>query len=316
MTRFREAFDLDDSAEAAARSFGDIDAETLIKDYWVTESLRALTDRYRDFFVFKGGTSLTKAIGCVDRFSEDLDILITGKPDDISFDTLMKNMAGIVEQATGLEAVLVRSTRNVKREVRYRYPTRHESLFTPEIVVEMGRRGGDLPAHLERAISPMIAETPGSAIDVDRYEDLRSFEVRVLHPARTLWEKVVLVHDDVASGAWRRHADPTRFARHYGDIGALLGLADVRLMLGDPAMRRAIDTDVRSVSGRWYGKPAPCPKGGYADSPAFNPVGEFEMFMTSSFNEAVERLWGPGRRPTLEGVLATVAASRTLFDPE
>lgn len=227
----------------------------------------------------------------------------------------MKSMAAAVEDATGLEAVSVWSTRNVKREVRYRYPTRHGELFTPEIIVEMGRRGGDLPTHLERTVAPLIAETPGSTVDIDRHEDLQSFPVRVLHPARTLWEKVVLVHDNVASGAWREHADPTRFARHYGDIGALLGLNDVQRTLDDPAMRRAIDADVRSISVRWYSEPEPCPKGGYAGSPAFNPDGEFGWFLESSFNEAVERLWGPGHRPTLAGVLATVAASKALLDP-
>ncbi|MFV9672718.1 MAG: nucleotidyl transferase AbiEii/AbiGii toxin family protein [Acidimicrobiia bacterium] len=315
MTRFRDEFDLDDSVEAAAQAFGNVDAETLVKDYWVTESLRALVRAHGGAFVFKGGTSLTKAIGCIDRFSEDLDILITDKPDDVSFDALMKSMAAAVEDATGLEAVLVRSTRNVKREVRYRYPTRHEGLFMPEIVVEMGRRGGDLPIHLDREVSPMIAETPGSTLDVDRYGDLRSFDVRVLHPARTLWEKVILVHGDVASGVWKEHADPTRFARHYGDIGALLLLGEVQRTLRDSAVRCAIDADVRSISGRWYVEPEPCPKGGYAYSPAFNPNGEFGRFLKSSFDEAVERLWSPGRRPTLEGMLATVAASRLLLDP-
>lgn len=92
MTRFRDQFDLDDSVEAAARSFGDVDAETLVKDYWVTERLRALAHKHGDLFVFKGGTSLTKAIGCVDRLSEDLDILITDKPDDVSFDTVWRSI--------------------------------------------------------------------------------------------------------------------------------------------------------------------------------------------------------------------------------
>ena len=178
-----------------------------------------------------------------------------------------------------------------------------------------GAPTSDLPVHLELAVSPMIAGTPGSTVDVGRYDDLQPFQVRVLHPARTLWEKVVLVHNDVASGAWRLHADPTRFARHYGDIGALLGLGEVSRTLGDPSMRGAMDADVRIVSARWYREPEPCPKGGYAESPAFDPEGEFGRFLESSFSDAVERLWGPDRRPTLEGVLATVAASRAMLDP-
>ena len=52
MTRFRDRFDLDASVEAAARLFGDVDAETLVKGYWVTESLRALARTHRNFFAF------------------------------------------------------------------------------------------------------------------------------------------------------------------------------------------------------------------------------------------------------------------------
>jgi hypothetical protein len=127
--------------------------------------------------------------------------------------------------------------------------------------------------------------------------------------------EVVLVHSDVVSGAWRLQADPTRFARHYGDIGALLGLGEVLQVLEDSSVRGAIDADVRRISARWYREPEPCPKRGYADSPAFNPDEEFGRFLESTFGETVERLWDPDRRPTLEGVLATVAASRPLLDP-
>ena len=106
MNRFRDEFDLDDSAEAAAHSFGDVDAETLVKDYWVTESLRALALAHGDCFAFKGGTSLTKAVGCVDRFSEDLDILVTDKPDDVSLRSRLRR-ASLVVQAEPIDEGLV-----------------------------------------------------------------------------------------------------------------------------------------------------------------------------------------------------------------
>jgi hypothetical protein len=47
------------------------------KDYWVTQVLRALQGRRPGGFVFKGGTSLSKGYGLIERFSEDVDVLVT-----------------------------------------------------------------------------------------------------------------------------------------------------------------------------------------------------------------------------------------------
>lgn len=66
----RETGDLADVAETAAQQLGDVDAEMLVKDYWVTQALRVIQKRHPGEYVFKGGTSLTKALRCVDRFSE------------------------------------------------------------------------------------------------------------------------------------------------------------------------------------------------------------------------------------------------------
>ena len=45
------------------------------KDYWVTHTLWALTTMGLDVW-FKGGTSLSKGFGLIERFSEDLDLKI------------------------------------------------------------------------------------------------------------------------------------------------------------------------------------------------------------------------------------------------
>lgn len=51
-------------------------ADIVEKDYYVTMILRLLSDA-KYTFVFKGGTSLSKAFGVIDRFSEDIDITFT-----------------------------------------------------------------------------------------------------------------------------------------------------------------------------------------------------------------------------------------------
>ena len=45
------------------------------KDYWITHSLWALHET-RLAIWFKGGTSLSKGFGIIERFSEDLDLMI------------------------------------------------------------------------------------------------------------------------------------------------------------------------------------------------------------------------------------------------
>ncbi len=55
------------------------------KDFWVCFSLRLLfsTPALADKFVFKGGTSLSKVFGVINRFSEDIDLSVD--PDWLGF---------------------------------------------------------------------------------------------------------------------------------------------------------------------------------------------------------------------------------------
>ena len=53
-------------------------AVILEKDFWVCWLLAVLFEsRFGDFLVFKGGTSLSKVFGVIDRFSEDIDLSLS-----------------------------------------------------------------------------------------------------------------------------------------------------------------------------------------------------------------------------------------------
>ena len=64
-----------------------IDAGFVEKDFWVIEVLRAATtsaaiiakDRSHHLVqtIFKGGTSLSRVYGLIERFSEDVDLLVS-----------------------------------------------------------------------------------------------------------------------------------------------------------------------------------------------------------------------------------------------
>jgi hypothetical protein len=73
--------EFEDAIDAAARALG-LAPLFVEKDYWVTQVLRALNTRHSGWFVFKGGTSLSKGYGLIERFSEDVDILVSPAKDD------------------------------------------------------------------------------------------------------------------------------------------------------------------------------------------------------------------------------------------
>lgn len=59
---------------SAILGFSDVVIE---KDWWVCMVLRAVfQSKYKDYIVFKGGTSLSKAYAIIERFSEDVDLII------------------------------------------------------------------------------------------------------------------------------------------------------------------------------------------------------------------------------------------------
>lgn len=60
-----------------AEQLSGISAKAIEKDWWVTLVLKALfQSTYRDYMVFKGGTSLSKGWNLISRFSEDIDIAL------------------------------------------------------------------------------------------------------------------------------------------------------------------------------------------------------------------------------------------------
>ena len=50
------------------------------KDYYVTEALRIIERKAGSQVIFKGGTSLSKGWNLIQRFSEDIDILLDPGP--------------------------------------------------------------------------------------------------------------------------------------------------------------------------------------------------------------------------------------------
>ena len=169
------------------------------KDYWVTFVLRNLSmSQYAQQVVFKGGTSLSKAYNCIERFSEDIDLALA-EPDlgDAKRKTLMKQIESSVTQGlTLLEEDPQMEKRGRNRKTFYEYPHIHPNKsFSPvKDVIQLEINTFTHPSPVEqRQIESFIYRfmvDAGYNEEIHRYT-LQPFNVQTLSIERTLCEKVL-----------------------------------------------------------------------------------------------------------------------------
>jgi len=269
---YRDDKDFDPTIDAAAEELG-ISPTAVEKDYWVAEVLRALYGAHPSDFIFKGGTSLSKAYQLIERFSEDIDLLvIAGDRGRGATDTLMKRMAAAA--AAGVDGDLEQSgdsRSGVHRAYDVLYPTTRPAteVVRTRVLLEMGVRGDDFPTD-SVAIGCLLGDALLTAgVDIEQYRDLAPFEAVVLHPGRTLLEKMFAVHDistkieQEPDYVLRGHA-----GRHFYDIYQLLGDAQAMAVVGDVALREDILESIERVNEEYF-RGAARPAEGFATSPAF-----------------------------------------------
>jgi len=113
------------------------------------------------------------------------------------------------------------STTGVKRYTTYLYPTGNSDPSLKEgVLLELGSRGGTQPWAVHRYRS-LVAEHAISVLKESEgtWEEFAAFDVNVLAPERTLFEKLAAVHDAAAQNdrdALLKHG------RHFYDIHCLL----------------------------------------------------------------------------------------------
>lgn len=293
-----------------------LDPAFVEKDYWVTELLRSLTNPISapgerppaPVVVFKGGTSLSKAYGLIERFSEDIDILMV-PPAEFgvgAIDRVLKSLVERVSGDLGLQNRLVTSTRGVKRNVSYDYPALHSaSVLRSDLLLEMGIRGGAMPSN-DVAITSYVSRL-AAKIDLDlAADDLESVAVQVLAPERTLVEKLQLVH--TASSRIDQNPDALgRAGRHFYDIHQLVVSSGVMTALDNlPGGISELAEDIHQRSEEAGFDSVRRPSGGYGESPAFAD-GDLLPLIRSAYDQIEPLVWG--RLPAVEEVMTVVEES-------
>ncbi len=223
---------------AAARSGRP--AHLLEKDIWLVWVLSAIyTSPLNEKLTFKGGTSLSKVYGLIERFSEDVDLtydirelvpdlLRNGNPIPTSASQEKKITSAVrsrlpvwIEnqvmpvlqaalQASGLEATLVISGRE-KEKLLVNYPALKTGTgyAPPSVLLEFGARATGEP----RQMHPVVCDI-ASAIEGVTFPTARPM---VMAAERTFWEKATAVHVYCLQGRLRGE----RYSRHWYDLVAL-----------------------------------------------------------------------------------------------
>ncbi|MFA6667485.1 MAG: nucleotidyl transferase AbiEii/AbiGii toxin family protein [Bacilli bacterium] len=209
------------------------------KDFWVTFLLDYLFHKsiFKDYFIFKGGTSLSKCYSLINRFSEDIDLIL--KWNYITEDNPNNERSNAKQlkynkninklTATFLKEKFVPTlindlknfiTDDFKLEVdptepqtvKFSYPrlyNANEAGILQYIKLEIGPLAALTPTEFT-TISPMIVDLNLPILT------LKATSIETVSPIRTFWEKVTILHQE--ANRPKKSFMPSRYSRHYYDV--------------------------------------------------------------------------------------------------
>jgi hypothetical protein len=220
-----------------------ITSKAIEKDWWVTLVLRLLfTSKYATYFVFKGGTSLSKGWGIIDRFSEDIDIALSSeafgmpckdKPSKTFVEQLRREgclftsneiVTELKKQVEKLQIpveLYFVEVETIRKDVPDTDPQtiylNYKSLFEPNpylperVKIEFSVRSQDDPSD-NREMQTLLNNYFSNEIYGEE-----SFMVKTIQPNRTFIEKILLLHEE-----YNRKDESKmrtyRMSRHYYDL--------------------------------------------------------------------------------------------------
>jgi hypothetical protein len=177
----------------------DIQAIYVEKDYWVTYALHAIFhDTIGTEAVFKGGTSLSKCFKIIDRFSEDIDLVVLRREGETNnkLTNKIKKISKVVSDVfPEIEIDGITQKMGMNRKTAHTYEKEFEGDFgqiRDAIIVEASWLGNFEPYTTQQISSYVydMMQKTGQEKLAEEY-GLLPFDVLVLDPKRTLCEKIM-----------------------------------------------------------------------------------------------------------------------------
>ena len=230
----------------------------LEKDVWVVWCLRHLfAAPYAPHLVFKGGTSLSKAYGVIQRFSEDVDLTydIRAIAGDLIGDASVPLPASKSQEKKWSKEIRARLADWVAADV---VPLLQQDLgqhgppatvraegdkvfidYTPlasgtgyvpsAVMLEFGARSTGEPSELRSVHCDAAAHLQGV--------EFPQATPQVMRAERTFWEKATAIHVFCAQGVFR---GGDRFARHWHDVSRLDAAGFADSAIADTLLAKAV----------------------------------------------------------------------------
>lgn len=293
------------------------------KDFWVCWLLALLFGSpFAPALVFKGGTSLAKVFGVIDRFSEDIDLSLApaflGLPaagaDRTQADRWMTRaeaacgravetrVAPAVETAaalgprTGGWFEFQTDARTPSPVHLFHYPSAQPGGFdylARAVTLEFGSLTDQRPTG-RHPVRPWLADALPAALP-----DWRC-EVVALEGERTFWEKATILHAEYHRPPGK--ATPDRFSRHYADTAALARHPLAARALARPDLRDRVAAWKAQFFGSAWARYDLAVPGSFRLVPPAHRLGELRR------DYRAMRDMYPTEPPPFDDVLATLAA--------
>lgn len=169
------------------------------KDYWVTLALHAIyKSEIGKETIFKGGTALSKCNHLIDRFSEDIDLVVLRKEGETNnqlkakIKKISRCVANVIPE---IEVDGITHKMGMLRKTAHRYVKNFDGDFgqvRDNIIVESTWLGSFEP-YAAGMVSSYIYEMmqQGNQSDIINQYDMNPFGVLIQSPERTLCEKIM-----------------------------------------------------------------------------------------------------------------------------
>lgn len=233
-------------------------AGAIEKDWWITKVLEIIYSLpFADHLVFKGGTSLSKGWNLIDRFSEDIDLVLDRKflgfDGDLSKSQITKLRRASCEflsndffqlfrekidelQLSDVELKLQpfkdSDTDPIVIEFHTKSITENLNYLLPQVLIEIGSRSLIEPFE-NRKIHSLVAKnfSDKSIIDLP-------IDIPTVLPKRTFLEKIFLLHEEFQKPNDKIRIE--RLSRHLYDIEKLMDTEHCEEVLTDRKLYQTI----------------------------------------------------------------------------
>lgn len=218
------------------------------KDYWVTLALhRIFHGKAKNFAIFKGGTALSKCHRLIERFSEDIDMVVVREEGD-NGNTLKRKLRVISESVEDIMPEVdvpgITNKKGMIRKTVHDYPKANlQGIYGQvgkDITIESSWLGTFEP-HVKSTVNSYISEmmeATGQQALIEMY-GMSPFLVQVLSKERTFCEKIMsLVRFSYTDNPYD---DLSKKVRHAYDLNRMLTNEEVAVFFNSNAFNEMLN---------------------------------------------------------------------------